>query len=121
MILETNFANLKETYLDGPADICIEIVPPSNPATDYGEKLEEYEKGGVGEYWMFDPLRRASYFYRQQEQGGYLSIAPDADGNYRTPRLPQFVLHVPTLWQDGLPNIVQIMESVQKMLSADQS
>jgi Uma2 family endonuclease len=118
VILEANLPNLKETYMDGPADICIEVVSPSNAATDYGEKLEEYEQGGVGEYWLFDPQRRATAFYRQQETGGYLSIPPDADGNYRTPRLPKFVLNVPTLWQDELPNVVQIMESVRRMLDS---
>lgn len=116
VILQANLPNLKETYMDGPADICIEVVSPSNAATDYGEKLEEYEKGGVGEYWLFDPQRRASFFYRQQESGGYLSILPDAEGNYRTPCLPKFFLHVPTLWQDELPNVMQIMEQVRAML-----
>jgi Uma2 family endonuclease len=118
VILEANLPNLKETYMDGPADICIEVVSPSNAATDYGEKLEEYEKGGVGEYWLFDPQRRASFFYRQQEAGGYLSVPPDADGDYRTPRLPKFVLNIPTLWQDELPNIVQIMETVRLMMQS---
>lgn len=118
VILEANLPNLKDTYMDGPADICIEVVSPSNAAVDYGEKLEEYERGGVGEYWLFDPQRRAAYFYRQQDAGGYLSISPDADGNYQTPRLPKFVLNVPTLWQDELPNVVQIMETVRGMLEA---
>ncbi|MFN8448945.1 MAG: Uma2 family endonuclease [Anaerolineae bacterium] len=116
VILEANLPNLKDTYMDGPADICIEVVSPSNAAVDYGEKLEEYEQGGVGEYWLFDPQRRAAYFYRQQETGGYLSVSPDADGDYRTPRLPKFALHVPTLWQDELPNVIQITESVRGML-----
>ncbi len=118
VILEANLPNLKDTYMDGPADICIEVVSPSNAAVDYGEKLEEYEQGGVGEYWLFDPQRRAAYFYHQQETGGYLSVSADADGNYRTPRLPKFVLNVPTLWQDELPNVVQIMETVRAMLNA---
>ncbi len=117
VILEANLPNLKETYMDGPADICIEVVSPSNAATDYGEKLEEYEKGGVGEYWLFDPLRRAAYFYRQQDAGGYLSVSPDADGSYRTPCLPNFVLNVPTLWQNDLPNVAQIMDAVKAMLA----
>ena len=118
VVLEANLENLKETYMDGPADICIEVVSPSNAATDYGEKLEEYEQGGVGEYWLFDPQRRAASFFRQQESGGYVSIPADAEGNYQTPRLPKFVLHVPTLWQDELPDIVQIMQAVEAMLKA---
>jgi len=116
IILGDNLQNLHDTYMDGPADICIEVVSPSNSEVDYGDKLKEYEKGGVGEYWLFDPARRAAFFFRQQESGGYLSISPDADGNYQTPRLPKFVLNVPTLWQDDLPDITQVMAAVQGML-----
>ncbi len=116
VILGDNLKNLQDTYMDGPADICIEIVSPSNAAVDYGDKLEEYEQGGVGEYWLFDPPRRAAYFYRQQAAGGYLSITADADGSYRTPLLPRFALTVAMLWQDDLPGIVQSMAAVQAAL-----
>ncbi len=117
IILGDNLQNLHETYMDGPADICIEVVSPSNSEVDYGDKLNEYEKGGVGEYWLLDPARRAAFFFRQQESGGYLSVSSDAEGNYETARLPRFVLNVPTLWQDQLPDITQIMEAVQTMLT----
>jgi Uma2 family endonuclease len=117
VILGDNLANLKETYMDGAADICIEVVSPGTEAIDYGDKLEEYERGGVGEYWLFDAKRRAALFYRQQNDGGFLSISPDADGSYRTPRLPRFALDVPTLWRDALPDVLQITEAVRAMLN----
>lgn len=46
---------LKETYLDGPADLVVGIVSPDSVGRDRGEKFYEYAQGGVPEYWLIDP------------------------------------------------------------------
>jgi Uma2 family endonuclease len=117
VILTSNPGELTETYMHGPADICIEIVSTESVARDYGEKFEEYEAGGVREYWILDPIRTQTLFYRLDENGVYRQVLPDAEGNYRTPLLPGLVLHVPTLWDDALPDIVAIVEAVRHMLT----
>lgn len=117
VILKTNPGELTETYMHGPADICVEIVSAESVARDYGEKFEEYEAGGVREYWILDPIRSQTHFYRLDENGIYRLILPDAEGNYRTPLLPGLVLHVPTLWQDTLPDLVTIVEAARAMLT----
>ena len=33
-----------------------------------------------------------------------------------TPLLPNFQLHVPTLWQDSLPNVIEVIQAVQAMV-----
>jgi hypothetical protein len=43
-------------------------------------------------------------------------ITEDEDGNYRTPNLPQFALHVSTLWQEKLPTPSEVAATVQKLL-----
>jgi hypothetical protein len=50
--------------------------------------------------------------------GYYKPQLPDTEGNYRTPDLPKFVLHVPTLWQDELPSPGEAAEAVQSMLNS---
>ncbi|QTA90792.1 Uma2 family endonuclease [Desulfonema magnum] len=50
-----NTGRLKETFLDGPADIAAEIISPESRTRDKKEKFSEYEKGGVREYWLIDP------------------------------------------------------------------
>jgi Uma2 family endonuclease len=55
-----NLSRLKSTYLDGPADLVVEIISPDSRARDRGEKFYEYEQGGVREYWLIDPLRKQS-------------------------------------------------------------
>lgn len=116
VILHTNPGQLTDTAMIGPADICIEVVSQESTARDYGEKFEEYEKAGVGEYWILDPIRHECRFHQLQESKLYSTLYPDADGYYRTPRLPHLALHVPTLWQEKLPDIFAIGEAVRAMV-----
>jgi Uma2 family endonuclease len=116
IILKTNPKQPKPTLMDGAADICIEIVSPGSEDTDRGEKFIEYEKGGVGEYWIFDHRRKEALFYRLNEEGVYIPQYADDDGNYRTPILPGFALHVPTLWQSPLPDLFSVADAVKAML-----
>lgn len=116
VILNANLDKLQTTYMDGPADICIEVVSLESVERDHGAKFVEYEKGGVPEYWIVDPLHRESRFYRRNAEGIYERQLEDAEGNYRTPNLPGLVLHVPTLWNDELPGPIAVGRAVEKML-----
>jgi Uma2 family endonuclease len=116
VVLNSNPHELTETYMDGPADICIEVVSDDSTKRDYGEKFMEYEKGGVKEYWLLDPLREESIFRRLGEDGLYHPQSLDELGYYRTPLLPGFALHVPTLWQEKLPGPSATVEAIQEML-----
>lgn len=82
----------------------------------YGEKFAEYEKAGVKEYWIFDPIRKAAHFNRLNEQGLYNECLVDGDGNYQTLLLPGLKLHAPTLWEDKLPDYFEIGQMVKDML-----
>lgn len=104
--------------MDGAADLCIEVVSVDSVERDHGEKFAEYERGGVGEYWIVDPLRNECRFYRLNSQNVYMRTVEDADGIYQTPLLPGLRLSVPTLWQVELPGPITIAEQVRAMLSA---
>lgn len=121
VVLTEHKDRIKETYVDGPCDICIEIVSPESVARDHGEKFAEYALGGVPEYWIIDPLRNEARFYHLDEHGIYIPQPINEDGNYRTPTLPNFVLHVPTLWQPNLPDVDpdDISVSVRAMLESE--
>jgi Uma2 family endonuclease len=49
-IAREHLDRLKNTYLDGPADLVVEIISPDSRARDRGEKFYEYEQGGLREY-----------------------------------------------------------------------
>lgn len=63
-IAREHLARLKETYLDGPATLGVEIISPDSRARDLGEKFYGYEQGGLREYWLIDPQRRQAESYR---------------------------------------------------------
>ena len=119
VILKNNPGQLTDTAMIGPADICIEVVSPESVARDYGEKFAEYEKAGVHEYWIVDPIRQRCLFNRLDSSGLYRLVAPDDAGDYHTPLLPRLVLHVPTLWQDDLPDVVAIVREMQVLFDTE--
>lgn len=118
IVLNTNPNELKNTYMDGAPDICVEIVSEESTARDYGDKFAEYEAGGVPEYWILDSLRQETHFYRLGEQKRYVRQLEDEQGYYRTETLPGLALHVPTLWQDALPDPLTTADAVKAMLGA---
>lgn len=117
VVLNTNPNNLMDTYMDGPADLCVEIVSEDSIERDHGDKFAEYEKGGVHEYWIIDPLRNECRFYLLNEHGRYLRQLEDAQGNYHPASLPGLILHVPTLWLQKLPGPGATSSAVRKMLN----
>jgi Uma2 family endonuclease len=116
VILDTNPGDLTETAMVGPADICIEVVSEESVARDHGEKFAEYEKAGVREYWIVDPLRDTCRFNRLNEAGVYIPVGPGQDGIYETPLLPGLKLDVAILWQEQLPDYFEIGRAVQEMV-----
>lgn len=102
-------------YVDGPPDLAVEIVSPESQSRDYGTKLDEYEKAGVREYWIIDPVREDALFYQLDDEGILRRHSPDANGHYHARILPGFVLDVPLLWRDPLPTILDVADLVRVM------
>jgi Uma2 family endonuclease len=92
-------------WIDGPADLVVEIVSPESRERDYHEKLAEYEAAGVPEYWLIDPLQSAARFYQLGADGRYQLAAVGEDGIYTSREAPGFRLRVSWLWQRPLPTI----------------
>lgn len=99
----------KKTYLDGAADLAIEIISPESVGRDRGEKFVEYEAAGIREYWLIDPERRQVEFYRLNSDGFYQLIATP-DGVFQSEVLPGFFLRVAWLWQEPLPTLAALKE-----------
>jgi len=102
---------LRATYLDGPADLAVEIVSPESVGRDRGEKFTEYEAGGVPEYWLLDPQRQWAEFYHLRD-GRYRLVWAGAEGEYRSAVLPGFWLRVEWLWQQPLPPVLDVLREL---------
>ncbi len=104
-----NLGMLKETYLDGPADLAIEIVSEESLLRDRGEKFAEYEIGGVKEYWIIDPeLERADFFVLKE--GRYERRVEDERGIYRSEIINGFWIKVEWLW--NLPPVLDVLKEL---------
>ena len=104
---------LRETYVDGPADLVVEIVSPESDERDRGEKFVEYEGAGIPEYWLIDPLRQEAFFYQRGADGRYHLSPVDADGGYHSAVLSGFRLRVAWLWQRPLPRVSEILAQTE--------
>ena len=100
---------LRQTYLNGPADLVIEVVSPESVKRDRETKFAEYQCAGIPEYWLIDPHDQQADFYQMDAQSVYQPVAPDARGIYRSPTIPGFWLNVAWLWQEPLPAIDQVL------------
>ena len=111
-LAEAHRNRLHATYLDGPADLVIEILPPERVGRDRGEKFYEYEQAGIPEYWLIDDATQRAEFYQLDARGRYQLVAPGDDGVYRSKILPGFWLEVAWLWRDPLPPVEQTVLAV---------
>ena len=101
---------LKDNYLDGPADLAIEVISPDSRARDRGDKYYEYEQAGVREYWMFDPIRKQAEFYRLGPDAVYNLVHVGEDGIFCSEVLEGLWLKVDWLWQEPLPLLMSVLK-----------
>ncbi len=101
---------IKDTYLDGAADLVVEIVSPESIGRDRGEKFVEYERAGVKEYWLIDPDRESAEFYELDDNGRYRTAVIGDDGIYMSKVVPGFRLRVAWLWQSPPPTLDALRE-----------
>ena len=58
VLLPDSRARLVRRGVEGPPDLLIEVISPSNRAHDQVRKRQIYARGGVREYWIVDPEQR---------------------------------------------------------------
>ena len=101
---------LQKNYLDGPADVAVEITSPESIGRDRGEKFVEYEAAGVKEYWLIDPDRQQAEFYCLGSDGRYHLMPLEAGGVFRSQTIAGFWLCIDWLWQ--LPDEMDVLRQL---------
>jgi Uma2 family endonuclease len=91
--------------------VVIEIVSPESIGRDRGDKLVEYERAGVKEYWLLDPDRQSAEFYELGADGLYHMARID-DGVYRSRVISGFWLRVDWLWMTPLPPTLDLLREL---------
>jgi Uma2 family endonuclease len=100
---------LQDAYMDGPADLVVEIISPDSRTRDRRRKFGEYQRGGVREYWLLDPLRKRAEFYQRGNDGLYRQIPIGDDGILHSAVLAGLWLRVAWLWQEPLPLLMDVL------------
>lgn len=96
---------LTRTYVNGPADLVVEIVSPDSIVRDGRDKLAEYEQAGIPEYWIIDELRDEARFYVLGSDKKYRRVPVGEDGIYTSAVLTGFRMRVEWLWRQPLPTL----------------
>ena len=102
---KSKLMNTQFSYFDGPADLVIEIVSTDSVKRDYENKFNEYQSGGVLEYWLIDPLTEQVSFFQSDADGIFQRIPSDADGIYYSTGLPGFWVREEWFWQSSAPSM----------------
>jgi len=98
-VANENLHRLHDTYLEGGADLVVEITSAESLLRDRGEKFAEYELEGIREYWVIDPEGKRVDFFVLGEDGRYERRREDGEGVYHSAVLSGFRLPVRWLWE----------------------
>lgn len=111
-VSKENLHRLHDTYLEGGADLVVEITPPESLLRDRGEKYAEYELEGVREYWIINPDERRVDFFVLGADGRYERRREDAEGVYHSEVLKGFKLPVRWLWER--PSLREVLNQLEQ-------
>lgn len=76
----------------GPPDLVVEIISADSRQYDSRTKKSDYERCGVTEYWLIDPLQRTTTFY--QRQGDRFAEVKPEKGKLTSKAITGFTLDV---------------------------
>ncbi len=116
VITTPNLERLTENYLNGPADLVIEVVSPESDVRDRVEKVHLYQQAGVPEYWIIDPEYQEALFYVLGEDKQYHRQRPNEQGVYQSTVLPRFKIEVALLFRDPIPNSREAVRLADELL-----
>jgi Uma2 family endonuclease len=110
-VAQAHLDRLLENRVEGAPDLVVEIVSPESVGRDRGEKFNEYERGGVPEYWLIDPQVRWAAIYNRDAGGRYQLSFTGTDGVFRSQVIAGFWLRAEWLWRP--PRVVQVLRELQ--------
>ncbi len=88
-----NLAIIEQDGIHGAPDLVIEILSPSNAYYDLKTKKDVYQKIGVHEYWIVDPMDRSIECFINSEKG-YETFFLGKAGLVQSQFVPEFAVEV---------------------------
>jgi Uma2 family endonuclease len=109
-VAQEHLDRLLENRVEGAPDLVVEIISPESVARDRGEKFNEYERGGVPEYWLVDPQVRWVAVYNLDDAGRYQPTFTGAAGVFHSQAVKGLWLRAEWFWQP--PRVVQVLREL---------
>jgi Uma2 family endonuclease len=91
-------SKLSKGSVDGPPDLVVEILSPSNTDKLMFLKFAAYLNAGVREYWVLNPEQKKAQVHVLRE-GHYISSVYEKDALIQASVLPPFGLDLKTIWE----------------------
>jgi Uma2 family endonuclease len=108
-VSNANASKVKKQFVQGTADLIIEIISPESRTRDKGDKFYEYEQAGVKEFWLIDADRKRAEFYTLGDDGFFNFVLAE-NGVYTSKVLQGMTLKVDWLWQEKLPTLMEVLK-----------
>lgn len=93
---------LQKNHLEGAPDLAIEVVSPDSQERDRIDKFADYQRAGVREYWIIDPIEEELKVYALGADRRFAEVAP-VDGRTHSTVIPGFFLRAEWLWRNPPP------------------
>lgn len=78
-IRRENMGIITELNIQGPPDLCIEVLSPGTESLDRERKMAVYARYGVQEYWIIHPMRQMVSIYVREGDIFVLRIEATGD------------------------------------------
>lgn len=78
-IRRENMEIITELNVQGPPDLCIEVLSPGTESVDRERKMAVYARYGVQECWIINPIRQTVSIYVRD--GNVFTLKMEATGN----------------------------------------
>ncbi|WP_211326551.1 Uma2 family endonuclease [Paenibacillus flagellatus] len=95
---------IKRHRIEGPPDLVVEILSPSTSRNDKVCKKRNYERFGVPEYWVVDPVHRFIDQFDAEDGKYALYGTYSAGGLLNSPRFSCMNVHMDELFARLLPD-----------------
>jgi len=112
-VSKAKIAKVHPTYLDGPADLVIEVVSPDSEARDWRDKYSDYQTAGVREYWIVDHQSNRVEAYSLERSKKYVQIQPDTAGRIHSKVLKGLYIQSQWLWRSPLPKLSAVLKELK--------
>ncbi|MBD3195302.1 MAG: hypothetical protein GF317_09620 [Candidatus Lokiarchaeota archaeon] len=112
VILPKHYERIKETRIEGPADLVIEILSPTTRELDLTKKLPYFRRAGIGEIWIIDPKNHDITIYWEKEEKKW--SRENADVYIESRILPEFKIKPIWIWEREKYPASKVIESILK-------